>query len=45
MQDGKPSLVNFQVHEGTYVVPKVLDEAYLALGKARLGFAQGERVR
>lgn len=45
VQDGKPSLVNFQVHEGTYVVPKVLDEAYLALGKARLGFAQGERVR
>ena len=45
VQDGKPSLVNFQVHEGTYVVPKVLDEAYLALGKARLGFAQRERVR
>lgn len=43
MQDGKPSLVNFQVQQGTYVVPKVLDEGYLALGKARFPFAQRER--
>lgn len=38
-KDGKPSLVNFQVQQGTYVVPKVLDEAYLALGKERFEFA------
>ncbi len=43
VQDGKPSLVNFQVRQGTYVVPKVLDEGYLALGKARFEFAQRER--
>jgi type IV secretion system protein VirB9 len=43
VQDGKPSLVNFQVQQGTYVVPKVLDEGYLALGKARFAFAQQER--
>jgi type IV secretion system protein VirB9 len=43
VQDGKPSLVNFQVQQGTYVVPKVLDQGYLALGKARLAFAQQER--
>jgi type IV secretory pathway VirB9-like protein len=43
LQDGKPSLLNFQVQQGTYVVPKVLDEGYLALGKARLAFAQQER--
>jgi hypothetical protein len=35
--------VNFQVHQGTYVVPKVLDEGYLALGKARLAFEQRDR--
>ena len=35
VKDGKPALVNFQVHEGTYVVPKVLDKGYLALGKER----------
>jgi type IV secretory pathway VirB9-like protein len=38
--DGKPGLVNFQVHHGTYVVPKVLNQGYLALGKARYEFAQ-----
>jgi type IV secretion system protein VirB9 len=43
VQDGKPSLVNFQVQQGTYIVPKVIDEGYLALGKARLAFAQRER--
>src|SRR5947199_1765622 len=33
IKDGKPALVNFQVRNGTYVVPKVLERAYLALGK------------
>jgi type IV secretory pathway VirB9-like protein len=39
VKDGKPSLLNFQVQHGTYVVPKVLDEGYLALGKERFPFA------
>jgi type IV secretion system protein VirB9 len=39
VKDGSPSLVNFQVRNGTYVVPKVLDRAYLALGKAQFNFA------
>ena len=43
VKDGKPALVNFQVHQGTYVVPKVVDDGYLALGKERLTFAQRER--
>lgn len=41
LKDGEPSLVNFQVHGGTYVVPKVLDRGYLALGKERFSFGQG----
>ena len=41
LADGKPALVNFQVHNGTYVVPKVLERGYLAIGKARYAFAQG----
>jgi len=41
MKDGEPALVNFQVQHGTYVVPKVLDRAYLALGKERFEFQQG----
>jgi type IV secretory pathway VirB9-like protein len=43
MKDGAPSLVNFQVESGTYVVPKLLDSGYLALGKERLPFARQGR--
>jgi type IV secretory pathway VirB9-like protein len=44
IKDGDAALVNFQVQGGnTYVVPKVLDRGYLALGKARLSFAQQAR--
>ena len=35
VKDGTPALVNFQVHSGTYVVPKVIERGYLALGKAQ----------
>ena len=43
VKDGKPALVNFQVHQGTFVVPKVVDDGYLALGKERFSFAQKGR--
>jgi type IV secretion system protein VirB9 len=43
VKDGKPALLNFQVREGTYVVPKVLDRAYLALGAQRFTFEQQGR--
>jgi type IV secretion system protein VirB9 len=44
VKDGKPSLLNFQVQSGgTYVVPKVLDSAYLAVGKERYEFSQRNR--
>jgi type IV secretion system protein VirB9 len=39
--DGQPAVVNFQVQQGTYVVPKVLERGYLALGKERYAFEQG----
>ena len=41
LKDGQPALVNFQVQSGTYVVPKVVDRGYLALGKDRFSFEQG----
>jgi type IV secretory pathway VirB9-like protein len=34
------ALLNFQVQDGTYVIPKVLDKAYLMLGKARFAVRQ-----
>ena len=41
LKDGEPAVVNFQVQQGTYVVPKVLERGYMALGKDRLTFQQG----
>jgi type IV secretion system protein VirB9 len=38
IRDGQPNLVNFQVEQGVYVVPKVLERGYLAIGKQRLAF-------
>ena len=40
VKDGQPSLVNFQVQGGTFVVPKILDRGYLALGKEKFAFQQ-----
>jgi type IV secretory pathway VirB9-like protein len=40
IKDGAPNLVNFEVHDGTYVVPKVLDSGYLTVGKKRLAFTR-----
>ena len=36
--DGAPAMVNFQVENGMYVVQKVLDRGYLALGTQKLEF-------
>src|SRR5581483_1875116 len=41
VKDGEPSLVNFQVQNGTYVVPKVIERGYLVLGKDKFSFQQG----
>jgi type IV secretory pathway VirB9-like protein len=43
VKDGTPALLNFQVRNGTYIVPKVLDSGYLALGKAQFPFSQHAR--
>jgi type IV secretory pathway VirB9-like protein len=40
MKDGKPNLVPFQVENGVYIVPKIVDAGYLAVGKKRLNFAR-----
>jgi len=42
LRDDAPNLVSFQVERGVYVVPKVLERGYLAIGKARLYFAQAQ---
>ena len=42
VKDGKPNLINFQYKAGTYVVDKILDSGYLAIGKQRLPFTREE---
>ena len=38
VKDGKPSMLNFQVEDGTYTIPKVVEEGYLALGEKKQSF-------
>jgi type IV secretion system protein VirB9 len=43
LRDDAPNLVPFQVEHGIYIVPKVLERGYLAIGKQRFFFAQTAR--
>src|SRR5882762_11460824 len=38
IRDGKPNLVNFELSNGVFVVPKIVDRGYLVLGKKKLNF-------
>ena len=40
MKDGKPNLVNFDLREGTYIIPKVMDSGYFQLGNKRMEFTR-----
>jgi type IV secretion system protein VirB9 len=42
LKDGKPNLIEFQFKDGVYVVPKVLENGYLAIGKKKLNFIREE---
>ena len=37
-EGGKPNLINFQLSNGVYIVPKILDAGYLAVGKKKPTF-------
>lgn len=38
LKDGKANLINFELSNGVYVIPKIVDQGYLALGKKKLSF-------
>lgn len=38
LKDGKPDLITFQMKDGTYVIPTVVDQGYLEIGKHKLEF-------
>src|SRR5215469_8434672 len=38
MKDGKPNLVTYDLREGTYIIPKIMDSGYVELGKKKMEF-------
>jgi len=38
IKDGKPNLINFQVENGVYIAPKVIEDGYLVIGNKRATF-------
>jgi type IV secretion system protein VirB9 len=40
MKDGKPNLISYQLQDGTYVIPKVMDSGYVELGAKRMDFSR-----
>jgi len=42
LKDGKPDLIEFEFRNGTYIVAKMLDSGYLAIGKQKLSFVRLE---
>src|SRR5713226_935145 len=43
VKDGKSNLINFELVNGVYVTPKIVDQGYLALGKKKLNFERAAR--
>lgn len=42
LKDGTPSLVNYDFKDGVYIIDKLLDQGYLAIGNKRLPFSRTE---
>ena len=40
MKDGKPNLINYDLRDGTYIIPTVLQNGYVQLGKKKLEFTR-----
>ena len=40
MKDDKPNLVTYDLREGTYIIPKIMDSGYVELGKKKMGFSR-----
>jgi len=39
-RDGKPNLVTYQLQNGTYIIPEVMDSGYVELGKKKMDFSR-----
>jgi type IV secretion system protein VirB9 len=38
VRDGAPNLINYDMQDNTYVIPKILDRGYVEIGKKRMEF-------
>lgn len=38
LKDGKPDLVNFDFEDGVYIIPEIVNEGYIVVGKKRVSF-------
>jgi type IV secretory pathway VirB9-like protein len=42
IRDGQPNLIHFEFQNGVFMVPKILDKGYLAIGKHKFEFKREE---
>jgi len=40
VRDGRPNLISYQLNDGTYIIPKVMDSGYVELGKKKMEFSR-----
>src|SRR5487761_642882 len=43
IKDGKPNLINFDVENGVYIIPKIVDAGYLVIGKKKVNFTRHQQ--
>ncbi|HEV2313793.1 MAG TPA: TrbG/VirB9 family P-type conjugative transfer protein [Candidatus Acidoferrales bacterium] len=43
IKDGKPNLINFDLDNGVYIIPKIMDAGYLAIGKKKVTFRRHQQ--
>ncbi len=43
VKDGKPNLINFDLQNGVYIIPKIVDAGYLAIGKKKVNFTRHQQ--
>jgi type IV secretory pathway VirB9-like protein len=40
VKDGKPNLINFQLENGVYIAPQIIDAGYLVVGRKKVTFSR-----
>jgi type IV secretory pathway VirB9-like protein len=43
LRDGRPNLITYDLREGTYVIPKIMSDGYVELGKKRMEFTRSTK--